>query len=153
MQQKPLHEWLPRWILSIIENSKCIKCNSSIHKNEIAAIGVRKAGDQDVFYVEYTCSSCENRAIHTFKLTNRPTTLEELCFQILKFIQEKKISLSLLNMNEGNDIKNKEPINNEELQAFMDFQKTATFDDLLRAIQADKVEPINLPDKEENNES
>lgn len=148
MRDKSLSEWIPRWILEIIEKSSCLKCSNKIHKSDIIAIGVRNTKGDNLFYTEYVCPVCENRAIHTFQLKNKPTTLEELCFQLLKSIQEKKITNSLMSLNEGSEVKNKESINDEEVKKFKEFQKTANFEEFLKAIQADKVEPIDLPDRE-----
>lgn len=87
MSEKPLYHWIPKWVLLLIDDKKCSRCDVKQQKEGISSIGVRKVKDEWCFVIEHVCSKCEFREILGF---NEGSDLEDFCHMMLQEIMEKK---------------------------------------------------------------
>jgi hypothetical protein len=146
MQEKPISWWVPRWAADALAKSQCPKCERPVDKKDVVALGVRDASGKNVFFVEYVCAGCGNRAVHMFRLPEpKDATLEDMCFFLLRSIRQLKALETSQHLQ--NDTPDHGRITDEEFEQFRQWLVHVDHDEFMKAIGADKIEPVDLPDK------
>lgn len=143
---KPLHNWIPMWMLSKIKNKACDKCGQAAKKENIISVGFRQIEKGNVVYLEHKCSGCDFRSL---TYCSNDIALEDMCYILIEEIQQKrqieKVSNTQKKKNRNKN--NKNPLTDKEIDDFVEYmQNSPNFDDFLNHIGASKYLQNEKPD-------
>jgi len=136
-----IFNYIPQWIVSILRNKRCKKCETFISKKDVIAIGVRDHEGKQTIYIEHLCSNknCNWRGIINFQ--NKEASIEELCYILLEGVKNQKASERSKQLESKK--KSGELITDKEVTEFLKFlNKSETHDEFLKAIKADQFQEI-----------
>lgn len=126
-----LWEYIPHWMIQIVENTKCRECKQNISRAEICAFGIRivHKGEKATYFVEYQCSNCDIRTIIGFN-NHIEETPEKLAYTIIEQQHTRNQMKKSIKINAKT---NKGRIQDKEVKKIVDFMnKAQSYQDLLK---------------------
>ncbi|KKN47564.1 hypothetical protein LCGC14_0661690 [marine sediment metagenome] len=134
-----LWQYLPRWMVNILNSKSCSQCNERVNKSDVIAVGVRLiegSSDKTTLYVEHACSSCQKRVITSFS-KEKQNSVENLCYMLIEQMQQKR---ELEKSQEISNHDRKEEISDEEVVELLEFmEKHNSHEDFMKFIKAPKL--------------
>ena len=137
----PFHLFVPKWMIKLIEQKQCSRCNTPVRRKHIQAVGVREmsAGGEFAFFAEYRCPECDYAVCTNF--THEKTgNLEDLCYAMIEQMHKNKqlqrAKKSSKNTNRATNI------SDSEMRKCIQFvQNTKTHEEFMKFIGADNIIP------------
>lgn len=144
-QNKPFHLFVPQWMIRLVEQKQCSRCNNPVQRDHIHAAGVRelKKGVGFTFFVEHSCPKCDY-AVSTNFTHEKTGDLEDLCYNMIEQMHRNKQVQKSIEIESG---KKAESIQDSEVDECLKFLKNSdTYEDFLKFIGADNI----IPDLDED---
>ena len=134
-----LWNYMPKWMLNILESKSCSKCDHPISKTNVIAVGIRQVDgseDKTTLYSEHCCSSCRKRFITSFAREYQES-VEDICYMLIENMQKQrslKKSQGLSNNVHNGEISDKEV---KDLKKFM--SSTDSHQEFMRFIAGPEI--------------
>ena len=134
---RPFHEFIPLWMVQLLEQKECRKCGSPILRTNVRASGVRQLENGEFcFFAEHRCPKCEYAVCTNFD-HEKTGNLEDLCYDMIDQMHKNK---QIQKAREKEKNIDPEAIKDAEVRDCLRFmEKAESHEDFLKYIGADRI--------------